>query len=129
MKRILIADDQLGWRNFHTEAVKQVLDSDVSIETAESAEMAYSKILENNQSPYDVIITDMQMEDNYAPKMAGEWLIEQIQTLSSYYKTSIIIVSASPKIKFIAENYNVDYIPKRVATTSLEPYKYLLLKE
>ena len=126
MKRLLIVDDQLGWRNFHTGAINE-LSKEISIETAESAEEAYSKILENSKTPYDVIITDMQMEENYAPKMAGEWLIEQIKTLNSYYKTKIIIISASPKIKQIAESYNVDFIPKRVAVTSILPYKELLL--
>ena len=126
MQRILIVDDQAGWRNFHTGAINEVLGEQVSIEMADCAKEAYSKILENNKTPYDVIITDMQMEDNYAPKMAGEWLIEQIQTLNSYYKTKIIIISASPKIKLIAETYNVDYIPKRVVTTSILAYEELL---
>ena len=126
MKRILIADDQSGWRNFHTGAINEVFKNQVSIETAESAEEAYSKILENDKTPYDVIVTDMQMEENYAPKMAGEWLIEQIKTLNSYYKTKIIIISASPKIRQIAEFYHVDFIPKRVAVTSVLPYEELL---
>ena len=125
MKRILIVDDQASWRNFHLNAVKEVLN-DSQTETAESATQAYSKILENNKTPYDIIITDMQMEIDYEPKMAGEWLIEQIKTLNSYYKTKIIIISASPKIRQIAEFYNVDYIPKRVAVTSILPYEELL---
>ena len=127
MKRILIADDQASWRIFHTNVINEVLKNQVSLDTAESAEEAYSKILENNKTPYDIIITDMQMEEDYTPKMAGEWLIEQIKALNSYYKTKIIIISASPKIKQIAEMYNVNYIPKRVAVTSILPYKELLL--
>ena len=126
MKRILIADDQAGWRSFHTNVINEVFGNQVSLDTAESAEEAYSKVLKNDKTPYDIIVTDMQMEESYAPKMAGEWLIEQIKTLNSYYKTKIIIISASPKIKQIAEFYHVDYIPKRVAVTSILPYEELL---
>lgn len=49
------------------------------------------------------------------PKFAGEWLIEQIQNFGDYYKnTQIVIVSAAPNIKAIAERYGVWYLPKRL---------------
>ena len=126
MIRILIADDQEGWRKFNTEAVYKILGENTDIETASSAEEGYTKYLNSFDNPYDYIITDMQMENSYAPKMAGEWLIEQVQSLKYSYKTKIIIISASPHIKIIAEKYNVDYISKRNALTSIEPYKELL---
>lgn len=53
------------------------------------------------------------------PKFAGEWLIEQIQNFGDYYKnTQIVIVSAAPNIKAIAERYGVWYLPKTVARNS-----------
>ena len=127
MLKFLIADDQSSWRNFHTNAIKSLYnENSIIIDIADSAQSGYSKVLENISSPYNVIITDMQMEDDYAPKMAGEWLIEQIKMLSSYYKTKIVIVSASPRIKQIAEFYEVNYLPKSVAIASAEAYKEVL---
>lgn len=126
MKKILVVDDQSGWRNFNTGAVKEILGKDIILHTASSGKDGYDKILENLKEPYDFIITDMQMETDYSPLMAGEWLIEQIKNLSSYYKTKIIIISASPKIKQIAQTYEVDYIPKSSAIVSLDFYKQIL---
>ena len=126
MKKVLVVDDQSGWRNYNSVAVYEVLGKDIILDTASSANEGYTKLLENENEPYDYILTDMQMELNYTPLMAGEWLIEQIKLLNSYYKTNVIIISASPKIKLIAENYNVDYIPKSIALASLDKYKELL---
>ena len=67
------------------------------------------------------------METDYAPKMAGEWLIEQAQTLSFCYKTKIIIISATNGVRHIAEHYGVDCIPKSTAVISKEPYKELII--
>ena len=65
----------------------------------------------------------MQMESDLLPKMEGEWLIEQAKTLPFCYKTKIIIISASYNIKQISEIYGVDYIPKSIASVSLDAYK------
>ena len=127
MKKILIADDLEGWQKHNSFAVYEVLGHDITVHTASSGQEGYTKALEHSKEPYDIIFTDMQMETDYAPKMAGEWLIEQIQNIPSYYRSKIIIVSASPRIKHIAEGYNVFYIPKSVAAVSLEAYKDLLL--
>ena len=69
-------------------------------------------------TPYDVIFTDMQMESNFLPKLAGEWLIEQIQTFQEYKNTKIVIISASPNIEQIAKKYDVEYISKFVIRNS-----------
>lgn len=126
MKRILVVDDQAGWRTFNSNAIYEVLGGDIIIETASSAQEGYSKYLESGNNPYDYLITDMQMESDFAPKMAGEWLIEQVQNLSFSYRTKIIIVSAAPMIKHIAEKYGVDFISKSNAAVSLEAYKELI---
>ena len=126
MKKVLIADDVLGWQKFHAGAVIKVLGDNTYIDMVSSATEAYEKILENINSPYDFVLTDMQMEDDYSPKYAGEWLIEQIGTLSGYYKTKIIIISATYNIRKIAESYGVDCIPKSTAATCLSAYEELL---
>ena len=127
MKKVLIVDDMDGWRRFNSQAVYEVLGQDTNIDTASSGQEGYTKLLENTKEPYDIILTDMQMETDYAPKMAGEWLIEQIQNLPSYYRTKIIIISASIGVRKIAESYGVFCIPKSVAAASIEAYKELLL--
>ena len=126
MKKILIVDDQSGWRDFNTNTVYDVLGSDVVIDTASSAKEGYEKLLESKDSPYNYLLTDMQMETDYAPKMAGEWLIEQVQNLTFCYGTKIIIISAAASIRHIAKSYGVDCIPKSTALISKEPYKELI---
>lgn len=127
MKKVLIADDVSGWRDFNTRVVSSIINGEIQIDTCKSAGEAYNKILENNDYPYDVVITDLQMEDDYAPKHAGEWLIEQIKMLPNYYKCKIIMISASGSIRLIAENLGVDFIPKSTAIKCISAYEELLI--
>ncbi len=112
MKRMLIVDDSASWRRYHEDAIRQIYKDKFEIETADSALNANDVIYANEKTPFDIILTDMQMESNFLPLFAGEWFIEQIQKMPSYNNTRIIIISASNNIKFIAEKYGVDYIPK-----------------
>ena len=118
MKKILIVDDIPGWVRFHKNNIEYLNFVDVEIETADCAYNALSKIELNIDNPYDLILTDMQMESNFLPKLAGEWLIEQIQMFDEYKNTKIIIISASENIKQIAQKYKVDYIPKYIIRNS-----------
>lgn len=127
MTKILIVDDVNGWREFNTNVMYELFGSEVKADKAESALAAYNKILENSDAPYDIVLTDLQMEDNYAPKYAGEWLVEQIKTLPKYYKTKIVIISASYNIRQIAKSLDVYCIPKGIARISSEAYKEILL--
>ena len=122
MKKILIVDDSQGWVNHHRMIIKKLYPGDILIDTALSAMEANDKLLYNVESPYDIILTDMQMESDFLPLYAGEWFIEQIQKLPKYLNTRIIIISATPSIRIIAEKYNVDYIPKQ-ACRDIESYK------
>ena len=112
MKRILIVDDIAGWIRFHKTNLEYLNLPDIEIDSANSAYDALSKIEVNIDNPYDIIFTDMQMESNFLPKLAGEWLIEQIQMFDEYKNTKIIIISASPDIELIAKKYGVSYISK-----------------
>lgn len=114
MKKVLVVDDVKGWLNFHKTNIEYTGIADILIDCAESALSALDKIELSIDEPYDVIITDMQMESNFLPKLAGEWLIEQIQTFKQYSNTRIVIVSASPSIALIAKKYNVEYVSKHV---------------
>jgi CheY-like chemotaxis protein len=122
--KILIVDDVKGWRDYHSYIMNELFEN-AEIQTAESARDGYDKLLENNESPFDIIITDMQMESDFEPKYAGEWFIEQIKTFKNYKNTRIVIISAAYNIPAIAENYGVDYIRKGTARSFPDAYKFL----
>ena len=37
-----------------------------------------------------MIITDLQMEDDFIPQYAGEWFVEQIKAFKNYSKLAFI---------------------------------------
>jgi response regulator of citrate/malate metabolism len=126
MKKVLIVDDQQAWISYNSAIVTDILGNNTIIHTANSGLEGYNLLLENILQPYDFILTDLQMEDDYLPKTAGEWLVEQAKGMSFYAKTKIIIISAAPFINHIAEGFNVDYIRKQEATVSKELYNDLI---
>ena len=118
MKRILIVDDVPGWIRFHKNNIEYLNIQDLEIDTADCAKKALDKIEASIDSPYSTIFTDLQMESDYLPKLAGEWLIEQIRTYKYYNNSKIVIISASPSLQRIAERNNVLYLPKITARNS-----------
>ena len=128
MKRFLIVDDVKGWRDFNSNAVEEVFSQEeIEIDTAESASEAYDYLLAGK--PYYAIITDLQMEDSYSPKYAGEWLVEQIKTFSCYNSTKVVMISATYNIRHIAETLGVSCIPKSTALKCLSAYEEVLAKD
>lgn len=123
--KILVVDDVKGWRDYHSKIMSNLFSS-AEIYTADSAKDAYSLLLEHNNVPFDIILTDMQMETDYEPDYAGEWLIKEIKKLKNYYKTKIVIISAAYNINYIAQNYGVDYIRKSTARAFPDSYKFLV---
>lgn len=112
MKHYLIVDDSPSWNKFHYDNLKALHGDEIEIDRAYTAREGYDWVYNYIDNPYDVIITDLSMEYDFAPKFAGEWLVEQIQLLKQYYKTKIIIVSGSMQIKSVAEGLGTDYVPK-----------------
>ncbi len=127
MKRILIVDDVPGWVRFHEQNIHHLNIPNIEIDTAISAREALSKLEGSIDNPYDVIFTDLQMESDFLPKYAGEWLIEQIKTFKEYNSTKIVIISASPNIRIIAERNQVLYLSKTIARNAdSESYRAFL---
>lgn len=127
MKRILIVDDVPGWVRFHEQNIHHLNIPNIEIDTAISAREALSKLEVSIDNPYDVIFTDLQMESDFLPKYAGEWLIEQIKTYKEYNSTKIVIISASPNIRIIAERNQVLYLSKTIARNAdSESYRAFL---
>ena len=127
MKRIIIVDDVPGWVRFHEQNIRHLNIPNIEIDTAISAREALSKLEVSIDNPYDVIFTDLQMESDFLPKYAGEWLIEQIKTFKEYNSTKIVIISASPNIRIIAERNQVLYLSKTIARNAdSESYRAFL---
>lgn len=127
MKRILIVDDVPGWVRFHEQNIRHLNIQNIEIDTANSAREALSKLEVSIDNPYNVIFTDLQMESDFLPKYAGEWLIEQIKTFKEYNSTKIVIISASPNIRIIAERNQVLYLSKTIARNAdSESYRAFL---
>lgn len=111
--KILVVDDMSQWRNYHESALNQVLDKiTFELEVASSATDAMQIIQQNLSKPFDLIISDLQMETDFDPEYAGEWLVRNVQMLKQYANVPKIIVSAAYNIRYIAENLGVDYLSK-----------------
>jgi CheY-like chemotaxis protein len=133
MKKILVVDDSPAWHGFHKKFLEEVFieletaEEDYKLDFAVSGKDGYNYIMQNNDSPYDLIISDLQMEEDYSPKYAGEWFVEQVKTFSNYFNTKIVICSGCYNIKHIAQELSVFYIPKRVAVNDVNEYKDLVI--
>ncbi len=113
-KRILIVDDTKAWRMFHIDLIKQLYEDTFEITVASSAAEALNMIKHNTRNPFYIILTDLQMESDYEPKLAGEWLVEQIKQIKEYSFSKIIIVSAMYNIEYIAKKLEVECISKNI---------------
>ena len=85
----------------------------------------YDLVMENNETPFDIIITDLQMEPDFEPDYAGEWLVKQIKTFKNYSMTKIVIISATFNIRHIAEILGVECLPKSTARNFPQAYEGL----
>ena len=127
-KKILIVDDTKSWIMFHKELITQLYGKTFEIYVANSAFEGLSIIRHNTDNPFSVIITDLQMEIDYEPKTAGEWLIEQVKEISEYSSTKIIIVSAMYNIENIAKRLDVECISKTILIRNKLLMKFMFEK-
>ena len=68
------------------------------------------------------------METDYEPKLAGEWRVEQVQKISAYSSSKIIVVSAMYSIENIAKRLNVECISKTMLIRNKLLMKFMLEK-
>src|SRR5574344_681859 len=111
-KRVLIVDDMESWRKYHFANLKEIFGETMEFEFAESARKAYDMVYNNISTPYDIIISDLQMENDFEPEMAGEWFVKRVKELNQYFNCKIFIVSASYNIQRIADDLGVFSIRK-----------------
>ncbi len=126
--KILIADDNISWLQFHKDLIKELYNKLFEITTANSAKEALNILKQNDKSPFSLIMTDLQMETDYAPKLAGEWLVENVKQLKGYNASKIIIVSSMYNIEEIAKRNGVDCISKPMLIYNKLLMKYMFEK-
>ena len=68
------------------------------------------------------------MESTYEPKLAGEWLVENIKNINEYSACKIIIVSAMYNIEHIAKNMQVECISKQLLIRNKLLMKFMFEK-
>ena len=119
--KILAVDDSFDWLNAHSMAISDVFGEDAEIVLASSAFEALNIYKsEYIETPFNLVITDLQMETDYEPLTAGEWLIKEILALKE--TQNILIVSSSFNIEQIADYYNVDCLSKRTIISNIDSY-------
>lgn len=122
-KKILIVDDSQSWVEYHKELLEKIYGTKFTFDTAYSARAGYDMVYNNMNIPYTLIISDLQMELDFEPKLAGEWFIEQVKKLNEYRNVPIIIISATYNIKSIAQVLQVNCLSKAIAARDLNAYK------
>lgn len=125
-KKILIVDDSKGWLDYHQASLEKIYGDEFALEMADSARSGYNMIYNNLKTPYDLIISDLQMEMDFEPKHAGEWFIEQVKKMKEYQNVPIIIISAAYNIRSIAQKLGVECLPKAIAARDLTSYKFAM---
>jgi len=111
-KKVLIVDDTLSWLKFNENLVETFFPKMFDITTANSAWEARMTAVDNLDMPFDVVLTDLQMENYDGETLAGEWLIQQLRAFKEYNKTKFLIISGMSTIKNIAEKNNCAFISK-----------------
>ena len=126
--KLLVVDDSAEWLKSHLNMIKQLFSADMfEIDTAASGKTAFSKVLENRDNPYNIVITDLEMElvfDDYA----GSWLIKNLINREECKSTKFLIISGAYSIKSIAESYNVEFIPKDMLLNNPMLLKFKILE-
>lgn len=122
-RKILIVDDSRSWLEYHKENLQKIYHGEFTLETALSAREGYDMVYNNLKEPYALIISDLQMEWDFEPKLAGEWFVEQVKKLKEYANVPVILISATYNIRTIAQRLDVNCLPKATAARDLTSYK------
>lgn len=127
-KKILIVDDTKAWLLFHRELIHQLYGDLFEITTADSAAEALNIIKHNTDDHFALIITDLQMETDYEPALAGEWLVEHVKNIREYASVPIVIVSAMYNVEHIAKVLEVECISKTLLIRNKLLMKFMFEK-
>ena len=127
-EKILIVDDTKAWLVFHSELINQLYGDFFEITLANSAQEGLDIVRHNIDNPFTLIISDMQMENSYEPKLAGEWFIEHVKSIPAYSRTHIVLISAMYNIEYYAKTLGVECISKTLLIHNKLLLKFMLEK-
>lgn len=117
--KILIVEDSPEWIKYHITLLNSFLEEgSFEIEFEMSAREGFNKVLKSHDNCYDLIISDLEMEDINGESYAGSWFIRNILKRKECENTKILIISGSPDIQRVAKDLNVDFIPKHVLSNN-----------
>ena len=123
--RFLIVDDSYDWIKYHYANIQNTMPK-AEIDTAISGFEGLNKVLAKDADYYDVILSDMQMEDVDSEDYAGIWLIKRLSESGKCKNTKIVIVSAVYNIQEVAKKLNTDYLSKASLVSSATAFEYKL---
>ena len=126
VKRILIAEDSPQWQKFHAAELRNYSKYTIEFDIASSAREALDIAEKHKEKPYDLILSDLQMETEFLPEFAGEWFVKNVKNIDEYNKTPVVLISATYNIAFIASSLGVDYLSKRSIAASPQSYFFML---
>lgn len=128
MKKILVVDDTKTWLHFHTELINSFYADKFEIYTCSSAREALKVLHEHLNPVFDIIITDMQMEQSYLPLLAGEWLVQNLRMIKEYKNVPVITISAMNDLIERAKRLKIDCISKARLVNNKLLFKYMIEK-
>lgn len=123
--KFLVVDDSRQWLNFHQNTILAMLP-DAQVDIAMSGFEGLDKVLAKPEDYYDVILSDMQMEQLEEEIFAGQWLIKRLLASKKCINSKILVVSAVFNIKEIAKNLNANYLSKSVIASNTATLEYKL---
>jgi len=127
--KILLVDDSVEWINTHITYIKTFFEEEMFlIEIATSAKDAFNLVVKSGHDPYDIIITDLEMEKIFDETYAGCWLVKNLINRKECQNTKFIIISGSYNICDIANNFNVSYIAKNSLVNNPYLLKYKIME-
>ena len=124
MIKILLAEDGAEWQKVHKTLMNDYFNGDEYTLCIESCARDACERLK--QEKFDAVITDLQMELDFEPDFAGEWLVKQIKQMEEYKNTPVLIVSATYNIGFVASRLGVNYLSKRTLLSMPDSYRYAM---
>ncbi len=125
--KILIVDDNFEWIQFHIYLLNELLEErSCEIDYELSARAGFSRVIKNHQKCYDLIISDLEMEEILQETYAGAWFVRNIIKREECKNSKILIISGSYDIKDIAKSLDVNFIPKFILSENPSILRYKL---
>lgn len=126
VKRILIAEDTPEWQKFHSSLLKTYDKFQLEFDIAPDARAALELAQKSIDNPYDLILSDLQMESDFHPLMAGEWFVKEVKNIPQYSMVTVVLVTAAYNIAFIAHTLGAGYLSKRTLVSNPDSYYFML---